>query len=389
MCALNKDISFNVENKTITAGELSITEPVEWHIYDTKGRLLLKKGMQLRSKRQIAKIISLKAFYRVGEKDDEVDEQVVSSALSPFDQIEKVLSYLDRLFKIAIYKPPNPERKLPEKFHELSKGIIQLCEYDLDATIGTIHFGSKYDYTVIHPLHCAILSYCLAIKLGITDERLNTIICAALTANIGMFELQNKLMKQAGPLRSDQRAEVDKHTMRGVVLLKHIGVMDSLWLEIVMQHHEKRDGTGYPRKLKGSDFIQEARILAIADRYHAMVAPRDYRVGMSPTEALKMIFQERGNEVDEVLGSILIKEVGIYPPGAIVELANKEIAIVTRRGEDRMRPTVKSIYTAENKPYSEPVEHECTDEKFKILGLCAAPKNYKHDLYKLWDYDLK
>ena len=372
----------------IKSYDISIEKPVEWHIFDGKGRLLLKKGMQLRSKRQIAKLLSLKAYYRV---DEEVkgDEGDISSALSPFDQIEKVLSYLDRLFKIAVYKPADPKRKLPEKFYELSKGIIQLCEYDMDATLGTIHFGSKYDYTVIHPLHCAILSYCLAIKYDITDNRLNTIICAALTANIGMFELQNKLMKQAGPLRSDQRAEVDKHTMRSVVILKHIGVKDNLWLEIVMQHHEKRDGTGYPRKLKGSEFIREARMLAIADRYHAMVAPRDYRVGMSPTEALKMIFQERGSEVDEVLGSILIKEMGIYPPGAIVELVNKEVAVVTRRGEDRMKPIVKSICSAGGGLFPEPLVRDSADATYKILGLISAPKNYQHDLYKIWDYDLK
>lgn len=377
-------------NKVIKSHEISIEKPVEWHIYDGKGRLLLKKGMQLRSKRQIAKLISLKAYYRVGDKKDvKVNDENIRSALSPFDQIEKVLSYLDRLFKIAIYKPADVKRKLPDKFFELSKGIIQLCEYDLDATLGTVHFGSKYDYTIIHPLHCAILTYCLAIKHDITDNRLNTIICASLTANIGMFELQNKLVEHAGPLRSDQRAEVDKHTMRGVVLLKHIGVLDKLWLEIVLQHHEKRDGTGYPRKLEGKAFIREARMLAIADRYHAMVAPREYRVGMSPTEALKMIFQERGSEVDEVMGSILIKEMGIYPPGAIVELANKEIAVVTRRGDDRMKPMVKSISSPDGKLYPEPLSRDSVNKKYKILGLCSLPKNYKHDLYKLWDYDLE
>ena len=381
-----------MDTKTIRARELSIDKPIEWHIYDGKGRLLLKKGMQLRSNRQIAKLISLKAFRRIGVTSDDglnTDEEKTSSALSPFEQIEQVLDYLGRLYKVTIYKPANPKKNLGDKFLELSHGIIQLCEYDLDATIGTIHCASKYDYTIIHPLHCAILSYCLAVKMEIRDRRLNTIICAAITSNLGMFDLQNKLIKQAGPLLPDQRDEVNKHTMRGVVLLKRIGVIDKLWHEIVLQHHEKQDGTGYPRKLKGKQFIREARILGIVDRYHAMVAPRDYRVGMSPTDALKLIFQERGAEVDEALGSMLIKEMGIYPPGSVVQLANKEVAIVTRRGEDRMKPTVKSIYSSDGKRYRDPVEHDSSDEKYKVLGLCSAPKGYKHDLYKLWDYDLK
>ena len=376
--------------KALKPSDLSVDKPVEWHVYDGSGRLLLKKGMQLRSKRQIAKLISLDAHRRIGvDNNVEIDEEGLASALSPFQQIEKVLDYLDRLFKIVIYKPANPKKKLGEKFYELSEGIIKLCEYDLDATIGTIHIGRKYDYTIIHPLHCAILSYCLAIKEGITDRRLNTIICAAITSNLGMFELQSELIKQQGPLTPEQRDEVNKHTMRSVILLKRIGVIDKLWFEIVLQHHERLDGTGYPRKLVGKKFIKEARILGIADRYHAMVAPRDYRQGMSPTDALKLIFQERGAEVDKKLGAVLIKEMGIYPPGAIVKLANKEIAIVTRRGEDRMKPIVKSIYSPEGNRYIEPVAHDSSKKMFKVMGLCNAPENYEHDIYKLWDYNLK
>ncbi len=350
--------------------------------------------MLLRSDRQIAKLISLDAYRQIidasyiDEASMDIEEDISNSALSPFEQIDKVLRYLDRLFKIVIYKPANPKRKLGDKFYELSEGIIKLCEYDLDATIGTIHLGHDFDYTIVHPLHCAVLSYCLAMKVGIKNRRLNTIICAAITANLGMFELQNKLIQQAGPLSPSQRDDVNKHTMRSVVLLKRMGVYDKLWLEIVLQHHEKIDGTGYPRQLSKKKFITEAKILGIADRYHAMVAPRDYRQGLSPTAALKLIFQERGGEVDKKLGSVLIKEMGIYPPGAIVKLANREIAIVTRRGEDRMKPIVKSIFSSEGNRYVEPIAHDSKLKMYSIKGLCNAPENYKHNLFKLWDYNL-
>lgn len=378
--------------RTLKATDLHIDKPIAWHIYAGDGRLLLKKGMSLRSNRQVAKLISLAAFRKLDGKDEEeivIDEDMVGSALSPFEQIDKVLDHLERIFKVIIYKPANPKRKIAEKINELSEGIIKLCEYDIDATIGTIHIGNKYDYTIIHPLHCAVLCYCLASKIGLKDRRLNTIISAALTSNLGMFELQSQLLSQRGPLTPAQRDEVNKHTMRSVVFLKRIGVYDKLWLEIVLQHHEKIDGTGYPRKLGKKKFIIEAKILGIADRYHAMVAPRDYREGMSPTDALKLIFQERGAEVDAKLGALLIKEMGIYPPGAIVQLANREIAIVTRRGEDRMKPIVKSIISAEGNRYLEPIAHDSSVKMYKILGLCNLPESQELDLYSLWDYNLK
>ncbi len=377
--------------KTLKTTDLEINTPVDWHVYDGNGRLLLKKGMQLRSKRQIAKLVSLNAFRRVGANEPEeldVSDTTINTALSPFQQIEQVLDYLERLFKIVIYKPANPKKKLYDKFYELSHGIIQLCEYDLDATIGVIHSDHKHDYTIVHPLHCAILCYCLAIKVGITDRRLNSIICAAITSNMGMYELQSQLLKHQGALSPEQRDDVNKHTMRSAILLKRIGVIDRLWLEIVLQHHEKIDGSGYPRQLKGKKFIREARILGISDRYHAMVAPREYRKGMSPTDALKMIFQERGAEVDKKLGSILIKEMGIYPPGAVVKLTSNEIAIVTRRGEDRTKPLVKSIYAPDGAQYLEPVARDTANKDFKVLGMCHAPLDYTLDPYKLWDYNL-
>ncbi|MDX1811067.1 MAG: HD domain-containing phosphohydrolase [Gammaproteobacteria bacterium] len=376
-------------NRPLTEQDLALNEPLKWHIFDGEGRLLVKKGMVLRSERQIAKIIRLSSFIKT--KDEEIDSELadsVSSDLSPFHHIDNVLNKLNKIFRYIVYKPANPEKKIPDKLMTISKNIVGLCEYDMDATLGAIHVGQEYDYTVIHPLHCAIISYSLAQKIGINDNRLNSIICAALTSNLGMFDLQRKLFEQQGPLNEIQRKEVEKHTMRSTVLLKRIGVIDKLWTEVVLQHHEKQDGTGYPRKLAGKDFILEARILAIADRYHAMVSPRTYRDSLSPTEALKNIFQGRGKEVDESLSAMLIKEMGIFPPGSYVQLASKEVAIVARRGEDRMKPLAKAIVAPDGRYYDKPKSRDTGDKKYRIAGLTNPPVNYDHNLPQLWDYDL-
>jgi len=377
-------------NKQLVEEDLTVGEPVKWHIYDGNGRLLVKKGMSLRSERQISKIIRLSGYIKTDVNNlDELDQNIAANdALSPFHHIDGVLEKLNKVFRYIIYKPANPAKKVPDKLRSLSKSIIGLCEYDMDATIGSIHVGKDYSYTIIHPLHCAIISYALAYNLGIRDNRLHSIVCAALTSNLGMFEMQAKLLEQQGPLTPKQKEEVEKHTMRSTIMLKRIGVLDKLWLEIVLQHHEKQDGTGYPRGLEGDEFIREAKILAMADRYHAMVSPRDYRVGLSPTEALKQIFQGRGKEVDEALSALLIKDMGIFPPGSFVQLANEEVAIVTRRGEDRMKPTVKSIVDPDGRSYKNPRARDTSDKEYRVMGLTNQPSQYEDDLLKLWDYSL-
>ncbi len=372
--------------------DLVIGEPVSWHIYDSEGRLLVKKGMVLRSPRQVAKLLRLRAVIREKARDemDDLQEDVsVNDALSPFHHIEAVLEKLNKIFRYMIYKPANPAKKIPDKLLALSNGIIELCEYDIDATIGSIHVGRDHDYTIIHPLHCAIISYVLATKVGIRDRRLNSILCAALTSNLGMFELQKVLENQPRRLTPEQKAEVEKHTMRSAILLRRNNTLDKLWVEIVLQHHEKQDGSGYPRGLKGKQFIREARILAVADRYHAMVSSRNYRQGLSPTEALKHIFTDRGKEVDEGLSALLIKEMGIYPPGAYVQLKNGETAIVARRGKNKMKPLVKSLVAPNGRYYITPRARDTAEKEYRIMGLTNPPKNYRHDLVKIWDYDLK
>jgi len=379
------------ETRKLLSGELVVGEPSPWTIYDSKGRLLLKKGMILFSQRQILKLLALGGFIKINlDPAPEVEKITIqiNDAMSPFQQIDEVVSRLESLFNNIVNRSVNQNDALGKQFYAVSKSIVELCEYDLDATIGAIHLDRNHNYTVVHPLYCSIIAYVLATSIKLSERRVNLTVAAALTSNLGMFELQNVLINQAGRLSQQQRAEVEKHTMRSTVLLRRIGVTDKLWTEIVLQHHEKIDGTGYPRNLKGDDFIKEARIVGLADRYHAMVAPRDYRVGLSPTEALKKIFKERGAEVDEELSRILIKKMGVYPPGSFVKLENDEIAIVTRLTDNRTKPSVKSIITPEGRIYSTPLQRDSSNLRHRVVGLCRPAEKYSKDLSELWDYKL-
>lgn len=377
------------KTRKLLSGELEVGEPSPWYIYDSKGRLLLKKGMTLFSQRQILKLLSLGGFVMLDpDPEEESKTSQINDAMSPFQQIDEVVSSLSELFNNIVNRPVKQNEALGLKFFELSKNVIELCEYDLDATIGAIHLDKKHNYTVVHPLYCAIIAYVLSTSIKLSERRVISTIAAALTSNLGMFDLQNELINQPGRLSDKQRLEVEKHTMRSVVLLKRIGVSSKLWTEIVLQHHEKVDGTGYPRKLKGDDFIKEARIVGLADRYHAMVAPRDYRVGLSPTEALKKIFKERGGEVDDHLSRILIKKMGVYPPGSFVKLENDEVAIVTRLTENRTKPVVKSIVTPEGRIFGTPLQRDSNNLRHRIIGLCRPVEKYNKDLAELWDYKL-
>jgi hypothetical protein len=108
-------------------------------------------------------------------------------------------------------------------------------------------------------------------------------------------------------------------------------------------------------------------LLAIVDIYTAMVRPRVYREALPAKLALRSIFLERGKLVDEGLAATLVKELGVFPPGTLVRLANKEVGIVVRRGQDAAHPQVARVMTAEGYRASVPVLRDTRDPQFAIL----------------------
>lgn len=378
------------EGKELHSGDLTIGEPLEWDIYDRKGRLLLRRGMIVLSEKQLNKIISYGA-QRILENENGLEttsDEEKAEDLSPFANIDKAVKEISRVFSTMLKHVANKDSNILTRVYSLSSYLMELYDYDADAVLGALHLERRYPYAVIHPINTAMLSLVMANQLEYSIEQKLSLVSAALTANLGMFGLQQKLMTQREDLTPEQQDKINKHPISSAVLLKHWGINDKRWLEIVLQHHEKGDGTGYPRRLSGDKFIEEARILGIADRYHALLSPRKYRRGLLPTDALSLMFKGRGAEVDEDLTLLFVKELGIYPPGTFVRMKSGDTGIVTRRGEDRMYPIVKSILNNRGAKYPMPLVRDTNAQRlFEITGMCQSPR-YEPNLRALWDYEV-
>lgn len=376
------------ESKLLAEKDLPIGKPLEWDVFDRKGRLLLRKGMALQSDKQVSKVLSYAAYRMLEAGEESTVEPEKNEILSPFDNIDKTVKDIARVYLTILKNVASGSANIQNQIYSLSQNLIELCEYDVDATLGALHLEKKFQYSILHPVNTAILANIMAEQLKYEAKKRVSVIAAALTANIGMFDLQQKLTKQQEHLSEQQQEAINKHPVNSAVLLKHWGVKDRLWLEVVLQHHEQKDGSGYPRRLSHEKFIQEARIVGIADRYHALLSPRGYRRGLLPTEALSRLFKERGREVDEELTLMFVREVGIYPPGSVVKLKNGDTAIVTRRGEDKMKPLAKSIFNEKGVILPVPMQRDTGYKLQEITGMCQSIPEFKPNLKVLWDYDL-
>jgi len=374
-----------MERVEIVRNDLTVGKPVSWDVYDRSDRLLLKKGMTVHSLRQIMQLLDMGACHLIEVDPETVFDQEMLDVLSPFDRIATLALNLENVLTLISTEHTNGHN-IQQQVLDLCDELIELCETDIDALIGAIHVDEQYRYTVIHPLHTAVLCYIVAQKTKLNIDKTVCLMAAGLTCNVGMFDLQEILHGQAGQLNEEQKRQILDHPKKSALLLKKAGVMNKLWLEVVLQHHEQIDGSGYPRRLQGKYFLKESRILGMADKYHAMISSRHYRKGLTPTQALKQLFKVRGKQIDETVALMFIKEVGIYPPGSFVRLKNGETALVTRRGEDSMKPEVKSLLSANGKMYEQPKLRNTSKSAYDIAGLCLPLSSFNRDLKLLWDY---
>lgn len=186
---------------------------------------------------------------------------------------------------------------------------------------------------------------------------------SALTMNIAMTELQDRLTVQKKPPDAQQQAQIDNHASHSVALLQSLGVADSIWLEAVAAHHAR-----LPGPLSGKTPAQRlARLIQRADMFAARLSPRLTRPPISPAMAMQTCYFDENKEVDEA-GAALIKAVGIYQPGAYVKLASDEVAVVVRRGANTSTPRVAVVLNRSGMPTAEHAVRDTGNKDFRVVA---------------------
>jgi len=366
--------------------DIHVGSPLPWPIYGENRCLLLRQGEIVTSERQLALLVERGLFRRLSLEEDAEPETAKRIRKNPF--IAKQ-ACADRLQLLLRDLADGVAANALQRTHEIATMIRALCELDADAILAAVHLSRDFDYATLHPIHTAILCDLLAVRLALPDEQRQSLIAAALTMNVGMLDLQNQLFEQAEPLTAEQSRAIQQHSHVGVELLSAAGIDDDVWLDIVLQHHERIDGGGYPNALTAESIRHKARILALADIYSALVTPRRHRKPILAKDALKTIFLGRGKEVDEELAGHFIRETGIFPPGAFVRLANGEIAVVARRAivnqsRDSTAPIVYSVISPRGGRYESPICRDCNNEVFKIENICPAELDMHPVVEKIW-----
>ena len=146
-------------------------------------------------------------------------------------------------------------------------------------------------------------------QIGIEGENREKLKQAALLHDIGKIGISSAILDKPGKLTDEEYEIIKSHPSIGADILGPISSFDAI-IPMVRQHHERWDGKGYPDGLAGNEICPEARILAVADVYDAMVSDRPYRKGMEKARAIAIIQSESGKQFDPMMVRLFLKWVG-------------------------------------------------------------------------------
>ncbi len=215
---------------------------------------------------------------------------------------------------------------------EQAKSTVRDCVQSVlrnpDALLWMSKMRDQDEYTSEHCLNVCILSIAFGRHLGKSEKELEKLGLCGLLHDVGKMRVPPEILNKPGALTPKEFGVIRAHTVHGRNLLMSSPNMYDGAVDVAYSHHERIDGTGYPRKLQSAGISEYARIVAIVDAYDAMTADRCYAPSIPTTDALKIIFKDRGTHFDDQLAQEFIKCVGLYPPGSLVQLVNDQVAFV-------------------------------------------------------------
>ena len=198
-----------------------------------------------------------------------------------------------------------------------------------------------------HALNVATLSMMLAKNLKLSAAEIKAVGMGALFHDIGKLKIPSQILRKTTALTAPEQNLLKLHTNYGVEL---VGLTDTFPLQawpIIEQHHELIDGTGYPKGLKEKQIDKLARIVCVVNAFDNLCHPLDISKARSPHHALSYMYRSMKGKLPELEMRVMIKMMGVYPPGTIVQLSDQRIGIVMSVNSDNLLCPNVMVYDAD------------------------------------------
>ena len=256
-----------------------------------------------------------------------------------------------------------------------------------NALISLARLKTADDYTYMHSVAVCALMIALSKQLGLDEAQTRSAGIAGLLHDLGKAVMPMDVLNKPGKLTDEEFAIIKRHPEEGYKMLLASDGADQIALDVVLHHHEKTDGSGYPKRFKNEQISLYAKMGAVCDVYDAITSNRPYKAGWDPAESLRKMAEWANGHFDPTVFQAFVKSLGIYPIGSLVKLNSGRLGIVIDQAEKSLlTPKVKVFFSTKANTRIAPeiidLSHAACQEK--IVSREDPEKWRFHDLDELW-----
>ncbi|MFC5451991.1 HD-GYP domain-containing protein [Paenibacillus aestuarii] len=328
------------------------------NIYNEDGMVLLAVNVEL-TQRLIDRLFSHGLDY-VYISDPRTDDIVLEEMISDETRNKAIVEVRNTFRKVT----ENAHKRgavsyydMGRKFRDIMKMMIDDLSTHRGAMVMLNNMNIKDDYLFQHSVNVGIYAIMLGISFGYSRENLETLGLGALLHDIGKMKVPLEILRKPGSLTDAEFEEMKNHTVYGFQLLKDEPNVPLLSAHCALQHHERMNGSGYPRGLHDVDINEFARWVGLVDSYDAMTTTRVYRRPLLPHEAMEQLFTGSATLYDQSQIALFRDKIAIYPLGIAVKLNTGEQGIVSKLNiAIPHRPVVRVLQDEGGRNLKEPYE---------------------------------
>lgn len=303
---------------------------------------------------------------------------------SAFQEAKRVHVESCRVVKHMLHDVRLGKQVSMERTHEVVTNIAESILCDPGPLLALCRLKQKDEYTFQHSVSVSALLMVFARAAGHDEAAIREAGIGGLLHDIGKMAVPLDILNKPGILTAVEKQAMHTHVEAGTAILRRTPGVSPIALHVAAEHHERHDGSGYPKGLKAEQVSRMGRMAAIVDVYDALTSDRVYHRALTPAEALKFLLERSGTHVDPELVQLLIKTLGIYPTGSLVMLESGRLAIVVeQKSGNLLYPRVRVVYDTRKASFVPPFDVDLS----RAVGHGGADRIVRHESPLKWSVD--
>ncbi len=277
----------------------------------------------------------------------------------------------------------SPDEAYFEIAQQVSKTTKQVFSTEEKLPVHMISSNSAGETIFYHGMNVAVLGLLVAKELGFSEEECHTFTLGAMVHDMGELRVPTQIRRKNTPLSKVEQNYLDMHTTYGVDVIKKAGSFPKSIMPLIENHHERLDGSGYPKKLKGDQIDKLTQLLSVVDTFDNLCYPLPFQKPATPRTAIVTLFKNAPARYNKTYLEALVQVMGIYPPGSLVTLSDENYGLVLATNPDNLMNPKVIAYQKGQRPERVPVI-DLAQEDLDITGTVTADK-LPEKVYEFFD----